>query len=158
MTTRRKIRVKLIRVNTTATIRKPRDEVFAYLVDTESMQQWQRATVRAWYTPGGLPEVGAHLHVVTTNRNLGRATESDFTVTEYQPGAVMTLEAMYGPYRFRTRYRVEPAAEGTRLRCEFETRAAEWGARLLSPLVSRVMSRRLVRSLRSLKAQLEERG
>jgi hypothetical protein len=71
----------------------------------------------------------------------------------------MTLEGIYGPYRFRTRYQVVPAAEGgAKLRSEFETRATEWAARLLSPLVSRVMAWRLVRSLRSLKAQLEERG
>jgi hypothetical protein len=112
MTTRRKSRVKLIRVNLTATIRRQSDEVFAYLVNAESMPRWQWATVRAWYTPEGLPEVGAHLHVVTINRKLGRATESDWTVTEYQSGTVMTLEGIYGPYRFRTRYQVVPAAEG----------------------------------------------
>jgi hypothetical protein len=155
---RTKARIKLVRVKIRGTVNRPMDEVFAYIADAETIPQWQYGVVRAWYTPPGSVGTGSSLHLVTSarvNKLLRRTREGNLTVTEYQPNTLMELTTNYGPFRFRSCYLLEPAAGGTALRCEFEGRAAEWGSRLLLPIVTRELARRLAGSIRSLKARLE---
>jgi Polyketide cyclase / dehydrase and lipid transport len=161
VTTRTRARIKLVRVKIRGTVNRPIDEVFAYIVSAETIPEWQYGTVRAWFTPTASLAIGTTLHLMTSTRGsrlLRRTREGSLTVTDYQSNALMELTTDYGPFRFRTRYLLEPAEEGTSLRCEFEGRATEWAARLLLPLVTRKLARLPARNIRALKAKLESRS
>lgn len=159
MTTRTKQRIKLVRIKIRTTCGSPINEVFAYIVDAEKIPQWQSGVVRAWYTPSVSARTGSSLQLMTSaglNKLMRRSREGDLTVTDCQSESVFELTTDYGPFRFRTRYLLEPTTgSGTKLNCEFEGHATEWGARMLLPVVTRVLARRLAGSIRSLKAMLE---
>jgi hypothetical protein len=130
------------------------DEVFAYIADAKSLREWHGGVIRSWCEPPGPVHEGTVVHLLTESPLPWRGTARRLMVTMYDPSRSMALTSSLGPYEFRTRYALERVGRGTRVRCEFESGAADRAARLLLPLVSRVMSRRLAASLKRLKARL----
>jgi uncharacterized protein YndB with AHSA1/START domain len=136
----------------TIVIRRPLEEVFAYATNADHITEWQPWIEKAWHNPEGPTAVGTTVHVV--NRFLGRSSEAQSVVTEYQPNAAMVAEGSGGPFRFRTTYRFEPVGNGTHLRCVIENQA-RGAAKLVLPVVTWAVGRQMAKSFESLQRVLE---
>jgi len=77
------------RVERTATINAPPDEVFAYLSDLEKLSEWQAGVVSARRTSPG--EMGAGATALVTREIMGNRVEAPLTVTEYDPPRRMAI-------------------------------------------------------------------
>lgn len=71
------------RVERSATIPAPPDEVFAYLSDLDRLSEWQAGVVSARRTSPG--EMGAGATALVTREIMGNRVEAPLTVTEYNP-------------------------------------------------------------------------
>lgn len=155
MKSRVKTRTKVVNTTVSVSIRAPIDSVFAHVTAPESIPRWLPRVVRAWYTPDELPTVGSVLHVATSIRGTRRETEWQFVVTQFEPVRSISLVGERWPYKFQRSLQPQSVTGTTRLRCIVRVSAKEWGARLLVRLVARSFSRRLARTLRDAKTQLE---
>jgi len=77
------------RVERSATINAPPDEVFAYLSDLEKLSEWQAGVVSARRTSPG--EMGAGATALVTREIMGNRVEAPLTVTEYDPPRRMAI-------------------------------------------------------------------
>lgn len=71
------------RVERSATIPAPPDEVFAYLSDLDRLSEWQAGVVSARRTSPG--EMAAGATALVTRDVMGNRVEAPLTVTEYDP-------------------------------------------------------------------------
>jgi uncharacterized protein YndB with AHSA1/START domain len=71
------------RVEASATIPAPPDEVFAYLSDLDRLSEWQAGVVGARRTSPG--EMGVGSTAVVTRELMGNRVEAPLTVTEHDP-------------------------------------------------------------------------
>lgn len=71
------------RVERSARIGAPPEEVFAYLADLENLAEWQSGVVSAEVTTGGEMRAGSTARVV--RELMGQRVEAPLTVTEYEP-------------------------------------------------------------------------
>ena len=79
------------RVERTATIATPPDELFAYLADLANLDEWMAGIVSAEVTSGGEIGVGTTARVV---RALGsQSVEARLTVEAYEPHATSSSAA-----------------------------------------------------------------
>lgn len=71
------------RVERTATINAPPDEVFAYLSDLEKLSEWQAGVVSAQRTSKG--DMGVGDTALVTREIMGNRVEAPLTITEHDP-------------------------------------------------------------------------
>jgi len=71
------------RVERTATINAPPDEVFAYLSDLEKLSEWQAGVVSAQRTSEG--EMGVGATALVTREIMGNRVGAPLTITEHDP-------------------------------------------------------------------------
>jgi len=71
------------RVERSATINAPPDEVFAYLSDLEKLSEWQAGVVSARRTSTG--EMGVGATALVTREIMGNRVEALLTITEHDP-------------------------------------------------------------------------
>lgn len=77
------------RVERTARIEAPPDEVFAYLSDLEKLSEWQAGVVSARRTSAGEMAVGAT--ALVTREVLGNRVEAPLTITEHDPPSRLAI-------------------------------------------------------------------
>ena len=142
-----------MRLAASETIRRPAEEVFAFVSDASNNPRWQRG-MRAceWTTP---PPVG----VGSTYRQeavfLGRSVETEFEVIAHEPGRSITIQSTSGPFPIRVTRSVTPI-DGSSCRVEAAI-AGDPGRffRLAAPLVQRLAQRSVTADYRRLKALLD---
>ena len=71
------------RVERTARIGVPPDELFAYVADLDHLAEWQSGVTSARRTSDGELEVGST--AIVTRELMGQRMEAPLTVTEYEP-------------------------------------------------------------------------
>jgi uncharacterized protein YndB with AHSA1/START domain len=136
----------------TVEIRRPVEEVFAFVTDPAAYPSWQPSLVRVQpHRPGPL-RLGSEATEV--RRFLGRELETTWTCVEHEPCTRSAIECEQGPVPFRGTFELEPRGAGTVFTWTVET----WGAaaRLGGPLAGLATKRELAANAGRLKELLEE--
>jgi carbon monoxide dehydrogenase subunit G len=134
------------------TIRRPVEDVFAVLTDVENTGTWFPGDVQERWTTPPPHGVGSTRHAVVNM--MGRRTENDAVVTEYQPPTRAVMQGTSGNAPFVATLTFAPDGEGTRV--EVTTDITFRGAmRLLAPFVMAVYGRGWERGLATLQSMME---
>jgi len=96
----------------TVTIACPVEDVFAALTDVEKTHLWSAPAVEEHWTTPPPHGIGSRRHAVT--QMLGRRTENDAEVTEYEPNRHWAMTSVSGP-PFTVSADFSPVAGGTRV-------------------------------------------
>jgi carbon monoxide dehydrogenase subunit G len=98
------------RVERSARIEAPPDEVFAYLSDLEKLSEWQAGVVSARRTSPG--EMGAGATALVTREIMGNRVEAPLTVTEYDPPRRMAIGSEVSGVKAHATLDFAPSGDG----------------------------------------------
>lgn len=135
-------------------IRRPVDEVFAYMDDIDREPEWQAQLVEAEQIPPGPATVGTRRRYVS--EFMGRRLENTYVITVYEPNARLVARTTPGSVLDATSdIRWEAVPEGTRVTMALEGKAT--GALRFVPerILEATFEKEVGSTLQSLKAQLE---
>jgi carbon monoxide dehydrogenase subunit G len=144
----------MFKIETSITISRPIEEVFAYVSDFRNAAQWQAGVVEVRQTPEGPVRIGTQITFVRTF--LGRKLEGTSEVVEYEPPTKHTFQSTSGPLPFTVSRIFEPATEGTNVTIVFEMQPGGVFA-LAEPLIARSFRRAVEADFGNLKDLLESR-
>jgi carbon monoxide dehydrogenase subunit G len=135
----------------TIEIRRPVDEVFAFLSEGENDRRWRSGVLdirrKSGHGRGAVYEQGV-------KGPFGRRVPADYEVTVFEPDRRIGFRAIAGPVRPEGSYELASVDGGTRV--TFALRAEPRGlAKLMAPMVARTM-RTEVAQLDRLRAVLED--
>ena len=133
-------------------IRRPRDEVFAFLADPENDPQWRSGVLDLTRVSGS--GIGAR-YAQGVKGPGGRRIPADIEITELTPGESIAFQTVTGPVRPRGRYVLAGADGGTRVRFELEA-DVKGLKRLIASTVQKTMNNE-VGQLDRLKRVIETR-
>ena len=143
---------------TTIDIRRPADEIFAVLADTETAPRWYEAVVSAIKTTPGPVGRGTRYRLV---RSLpGGVVENDVEIEEHEPSRRVTLASVSGPTPFRYRYRLDPTGAGTTtltLTGDITADGLRGLPAVLTPFATQLFARGMRQNLGALKRLIEAR-
>lgn len=133
-------------------IRRPVKDVFSFLSKAENMPLWAENVMEAKQTSKGRVDLGTTCFVLS--KGMGMELKQDFEVTEYQKNHIYTATSTSGPVSMESRYVLEPAEEGTRLRVNI---TAELGSfiKFAGPLLTRRLRKQIQDDHDNLKRILE---
>jgi len=103
----------VIKVEHSAVINRPVNEVFDFVVDPTKEPEWQEGVIEAGFSPGSAPGVGAE--VFEKRKFLGREMVSKFEVTQYEPNKKFTGKVTEGPVKFEVSQTFEAVDGGTKV-------------------------------------------
>lgn len=135
----------------TIEIRRPVDEVFAFLSDGENDRRWRSGVLdvrrKSGHGRGAIYEQGV-------KGPFGRRVPADYEITVFEPEQRIGFRAIAGPVRPEGSYELTPTDGGTQVK--FALRAAPRGlAKLMTPIVAKTM-RSEVAQLDRLRTVLED--
>ena len=138
----------------TVIIRRPVEDVFAFLADFENVPKWNYAIVETRKVSPGPVGVGT---TYRQTRSVPRTSEERFEVTVFEPARRLEVQGRIGPFRAKIGYLLEVTGGGTRL-----TNAVDLGSSglltLVAPLATSRVKRAVAVNLDTLKQFLEEGG
>jgi uncharacterized protein YndB with AHSA1/START domain len=134
-------------------IRRPVEEVFAYVEDARNRPQWDEGVDSEELTSPEPIRVGTTVR--TRLRSMGRAHEYNWEVVEHQPPSRMTIESTSGPFPTTLAYELADRAGETALEFTITGRPAGM-MRLFEPLIARNTQRNIERGFARLKHVLEK--
>jgi uncharacterized protein YndB with AHSA1/START domain len=142
----------MIDITVETQIARPVHDVFAYATDPDHLSSWQTNTVSAQRVDDGPYGVGSRLREVHRTPG-GKELESVVEVVEYAPDRVFALEVKEGT-PIHAHITFDPVDGGTRMR--FRAHGALSGpARIIEPLVARMLRKQFGRHVATLKQVLE---
>ena len=98
------------RVERSARIEAPPDEVFAYLSDLEKLSEWQAGVVSARRTSEGPMGVGAT--ALVTREVVGNRVEAPLTITEHDPPRRLAIGSEVSGVKAHATLDFEPSEDG----------------------------------------------
>lgn len=98
------------RVERSARIEAPPDEVFAYLSDLEKLSEWQAGVVSARRTSEGDMGVGAT--ALVTREVVGNRVEAPLTITEHDPPRRLAIGSEVSGVKAHATLDFEPSEDG----------------------------------------------
>ena len=98
------------RVERSARIGAPPEEVFAYLADLDNVAEWQTGVISAERTSPGEMGVGTTVQVV--RELMGQRIAAPLTVTEYDPPRRMVIGSEVSGVKARAELDIAPAGDG----------------------------------------------
>jgi hypothetical protein len=132
-------------------VRRPAQEVFAYLADVRNEVHWRESVVESGYQDDAALSVGTRGR---TGVEMGdKRVAMGWTVVEHEPGRHVRWELTEGPWRGGGSYTVEPVEDGAAVTAALEVRLAG-PARLLEPVLGVMLGRGLHRDLERLRTVL----
>ena len=137
----------------TVTIRRPIEDVFAFLADFENVPKWNYAIVETRKVSPGPVGVGT---TYRQTRSVPRRSEEGFEVTAFEPVSRLEVHGEIGPFRARLRYLLEPTGNGTRLTNAVDLESSGV-LTLVAPLATARVKSAVAANLQTLK-QVLERG
>lgn len=143
----------MIKVEHSAVINRPVEEVFAYATDPANVSEWQSSALEA--SVDGPLQAGATGREV--RKFLGKRMESTMRIEAYEPPRTFALQVTSGPVPFHVEQTTEPEGEGTRISVVIEGEPGGF-FKLAEPLVERAVKRELEGNTETLKDILESRG
>jgi hypothetical protein len=139
----------------TVTIRRPVQDVFAFLADFGNVPAWNYAIVETRKTSPGPVGVGTTYRQV---RSIPRRSEEGFQVTVFEPARRLEVHGDIGPFTATVGYVLAPAGDGTRLTNAVDLEPASGALRLLAPLAASRVKAAVAANLDTLKQVLETRA
>lgn len=136
----------------TLTIRRPVEEVFAFLADFENVPTWNHAIESTTKTSPGPVAVGSTYRQIRSEPSRG---EEGFEVTVFDPVSRLAIDGEIGPFHARLDYLLEPAEGGTRLVNGVELEPASAVSKLLAPLTGSRVKAAVAENLDTLRRILE---
>ena len=131
----------MIKVEHTVTIRRPVNDVFAFITNILNFPRWMGEVIKkSWALDEGAMGVGFRFG--QTAQFLGRQVETQFIVTEYTPDVRFCVQSTTGPIPFEGCFDFEAVPEGTR----FTNRSrvtAEGLVRLAQPVLAATIERQV---------------
>lgn len=98
-----------MRLRAERVIPRPAEEVAEFFLDAGNNPYWQSGMARCeWTTP---PPLGVGSRYDQEASFMGRKVLSTFRVTDHQPGRLIEIETITGPFPIRVTRTVEPIAE-----------------------------------------------
>jgi carbon monoxide dehydrogenase subunit G len=129
----------------TLTIRRPIEEVFAFLADFENVPRWNHAIESTTKTSPGPVGVGSTYRQIRLEPS---RSEEGFGVTVFEPGSRLAIHA-------RVDYRLEPIEGATRLINDVELQPSSAVSKLLAPFAGSKIKAAVAENLDALKRVLE---
>lgn len=133
-------------------IRRPAEEVFAFLADFQNVPRWNYAIKQTWKTSPGPARVGA---TYRQTRTVPRGGDEGFEITVFDPPGRLAVQGQIGPFHAKASYLLEPTGGGTRLTNNVELEPASALLRLIGPLTGPRVKTAVARNLGTLKRLLE---
>lgn len=141
----------MIRIEKTAIVHRPSDEVFAFVADQTNAAAWQSGIVEVRRLTDGPPGVGSR-HAFTRTL-MGRRMTGENEYVAFEPGKRVAFRTTSGP-RLLASYAVTGVPEGTRLTMTMEVDFSGIMS-VAEPLVARALTRDVVANLARLTSILE---
>jgi uncharacterized protein YndB with AHSA1/START domain len=135
----------------TVTIRRPIDEVFAFVADGTTGPRWRPGILDIAHASGD--GVGA-IYRQGVKGPGGRRIAADYEITAYEPPRRLAFKAIAGPIRPTGSYELSEVDGGTSVTFALAAELAGWQRLLMGGQVQRTMAAE-VASLERLKAALE---
>jgi uncharacterized membrane protein len=132
-------------------IRRPVDDVFAFVADGEKCPQWRSGVLDIQRVSG--EGVGTR-YAQGVKGPMGRRIAADYTITVFEPNRRIEFQTVTGPARPHGRYDFEPADGGTRLAFSLDAELTGLRKLILGGPVQKTMDAE-VRTLDNLKRVLE---
>lgn len=142
----------MIKVEESIVIRRPIEEVFAFLADQTNAPNWQSGLLEVRRTTDG--PVGIGTKHTAVRKFMGRRMEATNEYVVYEPNKEVTFTGTANSADFKHSYLTEVAPGGTKVisRMEMETKGL-FG--LAEPLITSSLRREFVSNLGELKDMLE---
>jgi carbon monoxide dehydrogenase subunit G len=132
-------------------IRRPVDDVFAFVADGEKCPQWRPGVLDIQRVSG--EGVGTR-YAQGVKGPMGRRIAADYTITVFEPDRRIEFQTVTGPARPHGRYDFEAADGGTRLTFSLDAELTGLRKLILGGPVQKTMDAE-VRTLDNLKRVLE---
>ncbi len=129
-----------IDVTATIDISRPRPEVAAFLEDPANDLRWIRALSSSEKLTDG--PVGKGTRVRRVAKMMGRPIDYTTEITAYDPGAVLAMDTVSGPFPMHVTYTLTDTADGTRVSVRNQG-GSGWMFALFSPLIGRMVNSRV---------------
>lgn len=127
------------------------EEVFSYLSDFSTAQEWDPGVLEAERLTAGPVGAGTEFRLLT--EFMGRTSALTYQITEYEPPRAVTFLGENSAVRSRDRIAFEPTDDGTRV--TYDARLQLKGAlRAIDPLLQVAFNRTGDRALESLREVL----
>jgi Polyketide cyclase / dehydrase and lipid transport len=139
----------------TLAIRRPVDDVFAFLADFENIPTWNYAIAQTKKTSPGPVGVGTTYRQL---RSIPDRSEEGFEVTAYEPTTRLQVHGDIGPFTATISYLLAPVGDGTQLINVVDLESASGAVRLLAPLATFRVKAAVAANLDTLKQLLEAGG
>ena len=148
-----------MRVEQSAVIQRPPDEVFTFLENRANDTSWMKSVTESeWLDSSGTARVGRRGRMII--KIFGRRNQFIDEVTEYVPGRRIAHRTIEGPFPLNTACICEPAEHGCLATVvgELDRVPGGWIGKLATPVVERIIKRGFEADLGPLKALLDERN
>lgn len=146
----------MIKTKVSVEIRRPVEEVFTFVTQVENFPHWFGEIVRESRKTSPGP-VGVGAIFTQTHRFLGRAFETEFTVTAYEPNRLFCVASRGGLVPFQGCFFFEPTPRGTLCTDQHEMNPGGFFGLIGSLLVGR-LHQQAEANLANLKRVLEARA
>ena len=142
----------MVKVEASVDIKRPIEEVFAYVADCTKAPEWSSLALEA--IPEGSGPIGVGSRIREIAKFHGRRVESTAEVTQYDPPHKWAVRVVSGPVHGEHERQLESIGEGTRYR---STIVGESGGlfKLADPILEALLKRTVETDLQTLKALLE---
>ena len=141
-----------MKVDTSVEIRRPIQEVFAYVADPSTTPRYSSTWLESALVGSGPMRVGSQVKRVA--RFLGWRLEVTAVVTDYEPNRKLSGRSIGGPIPGTIEFLFEATERGTRVRVNVDAQA-EGLYKLADPVLSGVAKRAWDTDLAALKALME---
>jgi uncharacterized protein YndB with AHSA1/START domain len=142
----------MVRVEKIVVIKRPIEEVFAYVANPENAEQWAGPVTESKQTSEGPVGVGTTSTRVT--EFLGRKSENTYEVTEYEPNRKFAEKTTSGSLQSTELITFESVDGGTKVTVAGEVEASGF-IKMAEPLFARMAKRQLETDISNLKDILE---
>jgi uncharacterized membrane protein len=141
----------MLKIESTAVINRPIEEVFAVLSNLENNPKWSSAFLEVKRTSEGPIAVGTTWRAV--QKAFGQGLESEVEVTEYEPNRMWTQKGK-SPFPVHVQATFESVDGGTRVNLRLEGEPGGF-FKLAEPLVAMMAKRNIDGDLANLKDLME---
>lgn len=145
----------MIKVEESIVIKRPIEEVFAFLADQTNAPRWQSGLLEVRRTTDGPLGIGTKHTAV--RKFMGRRVEASNEYVVYEPNKEVTFTGTANSADFKHSYITESTAEGTKVTSKMEMESKGLFG-LAEPLITPSLRREFVASLGELKDMLESRA
>ncbi len=143
-----------ITLSETIEIKRPVEEVFAYVTDLRNDPEWQKGLAEATYTSDGPVDIGTT--GVHRAGAMGVTVEIGWEIYEYEESKRASWKFVSGPFEGNENYVLESTPTGTKFMHSAELQP-KGVLRFLAPVAGGLFAKQSAENVRTLKRILESR-